>query len=144
MNKLDLKKNSSDNDISTMLYLMSDKMGVSIDESMLTPNDKKGIMDLSRIRSKIHEQRSKLDGMRKKTNFFIAIFFICCLAFLETMFYFNAVTLLSSLIIGVISFVLIEIERKKQSQIKTQIIGLEEEIERKMSELVTNILQTKH
>jgi len=127
-----------------MLSIMSDKMGFSIDESMLTSNDKKGIMDLSRIRSKIHEQRSKLVRMRKKTNFFIVVFFICCLAFLETMFYFDAVTLLSSLIIGVISFVLIEIERKRRSQIKMQIVGLEEEIERKMSELVTNISRTKH
>lgn len=85
------------------------------------------------------KMQESYDRARKKISAYIFIFFICFITVIETMFFENVMALLISLIIGVISYILIQKEKRNILQTQNSLEELEGSIEKKTSTLVTNI-----
>jgi len=82
-------------------------------------------MDISELKSELQKMNDELKNSKMKIRIYTFIFLICCIAFIETIFYVNQAPLLFSLIIGTLSFLLTEKEKKKRLQTINKIEMLE-------------------
>ncbi len=71
----------------------------------------------------------ELNSIKKKIGVYTIIFIICCLTFIETIFYSNTVSQIISLIIGTISFILIERGRNRERRMRERLKELKYSLE---------------
>ena len=101
--------------------------------------EKNNLIEISKMLTASKKMQESYDRARKKISAYIFIFFICFITVIETMFFENVMALLISLIIGVISYILIQKEKRNILQTQNSLEELEGSIEKKTSTLVTNI-----
>lgn len=126
-------------DISSTLTFISDRCGEPLELSMLSTIQKDNLIEISKMLAASKKMQESYDRARKKISAYIFIFFICFITVIETMFFENTMALLTSLIIGIFSYILIQKEKKNILQTKNSLEELEGSIEKKTSTLIANI-----
>lgn len=134
-----ITENALDFDVSSTLTFISDRVGEPLELSMLSTIEKNNLIEISKMLTASKKMQESYDRARKKISAYIFIFFICFITVIETMFFENVMALLISLIIGVISYILIQKEKRNILQTQNSLEELEGSIEKKTSTLVTNI-----
>ena len=134
-----ITENTLNFDVSSTLTVISDRVGEPLELSMLSTIEKNNLIEISKMLTASKKMQESYDRARKKISAYIFIFFICFITVIETMFFENVIALLISLIIGVISYILIQKEKRNILQTQNSLEELEGSIEKKTSTLVTNI-----
>lgn len=134
-----ITENALDFDVSSTLTVISDRVGEPLELSMLSTIEKNNLIEISKMLTASKKMQESYDRARKKISAYIFIFFICFITVIETMFFENVMALLISLIIGVISYILIQKEKRNILQTQNSLEELEGSFEKKTSTLVTNI-----
>ncbi|MCK5609500.1 hypothetical protein KAR91_46935 [Candidatus Pacearchaeota archaeon] len=134
-----ITENTLNFDVSSTLTVISDRVGEPLELSMLSTIEKNNLIEISKMLTASKKMQESYDRARKKISAYIFIFFICFITVIETMFFENVMALLISLIIGVISYILIQKEKRNILQTQNSLEELEGSIEKKTSTLVTNI-----
>ncbi len=130
---------SIDENRSVILSLISEKLGIAVKLDMLSDANRILIEEIYVMNEKLKKERENYNVERKKISAFIFIFFICFITFIETVFYINTISLLISLMIGILSFLYVQKEKNMISQIKNRIRKFENDIEAKTSDIIRNL-----
>lgn len=131
--------NDEKENLHNFLLELSYRLNFKVNEGMISDVDMSIINEIQKMKVEIETIKVNINKTKKKISFYIFIFFICFITFIEIIFYVNIISLLLSLVIGSLSFILSQKEKNRLKRSNKNIEELKNSIEIKISELSVGI-----